>query len=94
MTTHQEIKSEIDARDGSFEECQKFGEELLEKEHRASDEIAARLKELVDTRNTMVDKWQEKWEWLELSRQLTFLLEIPFIYIFPSIGIDSRALGP
>lgn len=68
MTTHQGIKSEIDARDSSFEECYKFGDDLLKNKHYASVEIEAKLKELVDMRNTMVDKWQEKWEWLELSK--------------------------
>lgn len=68
MTTHQGIKSEIDARDSNFEECYKFGDDLLKKKHYASVEIETKLKELVEMRNTMVDKWQEKWEWLELSK--------------------------
>lgn len=68
ISAHQGIKSEIDARDGSFEECTKLGEELLEREHCASEEISLKMKELYEIRNKMVDKWQMKWEWLQLSK--------------------------
>ncbi|XP_077975326.1 spectrin beta chain, non-erythrocytic 1-like isoform X4 [Styela clava] len=66
MTAHQGIKSEIDARTGTYEECLDLGEELLKRNHYASEEIKAKLTEVKAMRNDLVDKWQERWEWLEL----------------------------
>uniref|UniRef100_H2ZPE1 Spectrin beta chain n=1 Tax=Ciona savignyi TaxID=51511 RepID=H2ZPE1_CIOSA len=62
MSLHQGTKAEIDARNGSFEECTQLGQHLITTGHYASDEIRVKLDELGAKRNHVVDRWQEKWE--------------------------------
>lgn len=67
MAAHQGTKSEIDARNSSFDECKDLGHKLIKQEHPATPQIRDKLQELFQLRNNMVDKWQDKWDWLELS---------------------------
>jgi len=66
MNNHQGHKAEIDARDDNFGECISLGKELLSRSHYASTEIKDKLKELTGLRNTMLHRWEERWEHLQL----------------------------
>ena len=43
-----------------------MGKELLTRSHYASNEIKEKLKELTGLRNTMLHRWEERWEHLQL----------------------------
>ena len=49
----QEHRLEIDARSGTFQAFENFGEQLLENNHYASDEVRERLQELADARQQL-----------------------------------------
>ncbi|KAJ8387309.1 hypothetical protein AAFF_G00158050 [Aldrovandia affinis] len=66
MNNHQGIKAEIDARNDSFTTCIELGKSLLARKHYASDEIKEKLLQLTDKRKDMIDKWEDRWEWLRL----------------------------
>ncbi|KAM9809444.1 spectrin beta chain, non-erythrocytic 1 isoform 1-T1 [Syngnathus typhle] len=66
MNNHQGIKAEIDARNDSFTTCIELGKSLLARKHYASDEIKEKLLQLTDKRKEMIDKWEDRWEWLRL----------------------------
>ncbi|XP_006638477.2 spectrin beta chain, non-erythrocytic 1 isoform X1 [Lepisosteus oculatus] len=66
MNNHQGIKAEIDARNDSFTTCVELGKSLLARKHYASEEIKEKLLQLTDKRKDMIDKWEDRWEWLRL----------------------------
>uniref|UniRef100_A0A4W5RTB0 Spectrin beta chain n=1 Tax=Hucho hucho TaxID=62062 RepID=A0A4W5RTB0_9TELE len=66
MNNHQGIKAEIDARNDSFTACIELGKSLLARKHYASEEIKDRLLQLMDKRKDMIDKWEDRREWLRL----------------------------
>uniref|UniRef100_A0A8C9U3R8 Spectrin beta chain n=1 Tax=Scleropages formosus TaxID=113540 RepID=A0A8C9U3R8_SCLFO len=66
MNNHQGIKAEIDARNDSFTACVELGKTLLARKHYASEEIKEKLLQLTDKRKDMIDKWEDRWEWLRL----------------------------
>ncbi|XP_028314612.1 spectrin beta chain, non-erythrocytic 1-like isoform X2 [Gouania willdenowi] len=66
MNDHQGIKAEIDARNNSFTSCLELGQSLLSRKHFSSKEIKAKLLQLTDKRKEMMDKWEDRWEWLRL----------------------------
>ncbi|KAG7257659.1 hypothetical protein CRUP_015755 [Coryphaenoides rupestris] len=66
MNNHQGIKAEIDARNDSFTSCIELGKTLLARKHYASLEIKEKLLQLTDKRKDMIDKWEDRWEWLRL----------------------------
>lgn len=66
MNNHQSLKSEIDARDDNFNNCFKLGNELLARNHYASAEISDRLTTLDSQRKSLMDRWKERWEHLQL----------------------------
>ncbi|XP_026211845.1 spectrin beta chain, non-erythrocytic 1-like isoform X2 [Anabas testudineus] len=71
MNNHQGIKAEIDARNDSFTACIELGKALLARKHYASEEVETpsykeRLLQLTDKRKDMIDKWEDRWEWLRL----------------------------
>ncbi|XP_072495312.1 spectrin beta chain, non-erythrocytic 2 isoform X2 [Notamacropus eugenii] len=63
---HQSIKAEIEARADRFSSCILLGQELLAKNHYASEEISEKLSQLQARRQETSDKWQEKVNWLQL----------------------------
>uniref|UniRef100_A0A3Q1JAW4 Spectrin beta chain n=1 Tax=Anabas testudineus TaxID=64144 RepID=A0A3Q1JAW4_ANATE len=65
MNNHQGIKAEIDARNDSFTACIELGKALLARKHYASEEVETLL-QLTDKRKDMIDKWEDRWEWLRL----------------------------
>uniref|UniRef100_A0A8B9W345 Spectrin beta chain n=1 Tax=Anas zonorhyncha TaxID=75864 RepID=A0A8B9W345_9AVES len=66
MNNHQGIKAEIDARNDSFTTCIELGKSLLARKHYASEEIKEKLLQLTEKRKEMIDKWEDRWEWLRL----------------------------
>ncbi|XP_075902339.1 spectrin beta chain, non-erythrocytic 1-like isoform X2 [Nelusetta ayraudi] len=66
MNNHQGIKAEIDARNDSFTACIELGKALLARKHYAAEEIKEKLLQLTDKRKDMIDKWEDRWEWLRL----------------------------
>jgi len=66
MNNHQGHKAEIDAREDNFGDCISLGKELLSRSHYASAEIKEKLLELTNQRNTMLHRWEERWEHLQL----------------------------
>uniref|UniRef100_A0A8C7LFV4 Spectrin beta chain n=1 Tax=Oncorhynchus kisutch TaxID=8019 RepID=A0A8C7LFV4_ONCKI len=66
MNNHQGIKAEIDARNNSFTNCIELGKSLLARKHYAYEEIKEKLLQLTDKRKDMIDKWEDRWEWLRL----------------------------
>uniref|UniRef100_A0A8C9WPU3 Spectrin beta chain n=1 Tax=Scleropages formosus TaxID=113540 RepID=A0A8C9WPU3_SCLFO len=66
MKYHQGIRSEIDARDPKFTACVKLGQALLAREHRDSAEIKDKLFQLMEKKQEMTIKWNDRWEWLQL----------------------------
>lgn len=68
MNNHQSLKAEIDAREDNFTACVSLGKELLSRNHYASQEIKEKLMMLSNQRNNMLQRWEERWEHLQLSK--------------------------
>ncbi|KAM6912333.1 spectrin beta chain, erythrocytic [Xenentodon cancila] len=63
---HQGIRSEVDAREAKFTSCTDLGKSLLTRKHRDSAEIKEKLVQLMEKRNEMMFKWDDRWDWLRL----------------------------
>ena len=70
MNNHQSLKAEIDAREENFNVCIKLGRELLNRKHYASSEVEKKLIKLTTERADMMRRWEDRWEYLQLSRFL------------------------
>lgn len=57
LERHQEHRMEIDARAGTFQAFEMFGQQLLQKDHYASDEVQEKLKDLADAREQLEQAW-------------------------------------
>ena len=68
MNNHQSLKAEIDAREDNFTACISLGKELLSRNHYASSEIKEKLVSLTNQRNSLLHRWEERWENLQLSK--------------------------
>nr|CAD7595507.1 unnamed protein product [Timema genevievae] len=66
MNNHQSLKAEIDAREDNFTACISLGKELLSRNHYASSEIKEKLLSLTNQRNSLLHRWEERWENLQL----------------------------
>jgi spectrin beta len=66
MNNHQSLKAEIDARGDNFSACIALGKELLSRGHYATPEIKEKLVTLTNQRNSMLHRWEERWEHLQL----------------------------
>ncbi len=67
MNNHQSLKAEIDAREENFALCINLGRELLSRKHYASTEIEKKLIRLTTERAEMMRRWEDRWEYLQLS---------------------------
>lgn len=67
MNNHQSLKAEIDAREDYFTACISLGKELLARNHYASAEIRDKLVALTEHRTSVLNRWEERWENLQLS---------------------------
>ncbi|KAJ8405208.1 hypothetical protein AAFF_G00321990 [Aldrovandia affinis] len=66
IANHQDIKSEIEARDDSFTACNEMGNLLINNNHYAADEIREKLDQLQDKRDEINKKWQDKMGHLQI----------------------------
>ncbi|XP_055307281.1 spectrin beta chain isoform X2 [Sitodiplosis mosellana] len=66
MNNHQSLKAEIDTREDNFSACLSLGKELLARNHYASSDIKDRLLQLTSSRSALLDRWDERWENLQL----------------------------
>ncbi|XP_050732395.1 spectrin beta chain-like isoform X2 [Eriocheir sinensis] len=66
MNNHQSLKAEVDAREDNFNVCVSLGKELLARNHYATPEIKEKLMSLSNQRINMLQRWEERWEHLQL----------------------------
>ncbi|XP_023198554.1 spectrin beta chain, non-erythrocytic 1-like isoform X3 [Xiphophorus maculatus] len=66
IVNHKGIKSEIETRADSFTACTKMGNDLINKNHYASDEIREKMAQLQEKRDEINSKWQEKMDHLQI----------------------------
>ncbi|CAH1959566.1 unnamed protein product [Acanthoscelides obtectus] len=66
MNNHQSLKAEVEAREDNFTSCISLGKELLNRNHYASSEIKEKLVMLTNHRNGVLQRWEERWENLQL----------------------------
>nr|XP_045601233.1 spectrin beta chain-like isoform X2 [Procambarus clarkii] len=66
MNNHQSLKAEVDAREDNFNVCVFLGKELLSRNHYATPEIKEKLMSLSNQRINMLQRWEERWEHLQL----------------------------
>lgn len=71
MNNHQSLKAEVDAREDNFNVCVSLGKELLARNHYATPEIKEKLMSLTNQRVNMLNRWEERWEHLQLSKTKT-----------------------
>lgn len=60
LERHQEHKGEIDAREDSFTSTAVAGQQLLEREHYATDEVKEKLSTLSSDKNSLLALWEER----------------------------------
>nr|XP_032818474.1 spectrin beta chain, non-erythrocytic 1-like isoform X1 [Petromyzon marinus] len=66
MNYHQGIKAEVEARDDNFAACIDLGKSLIARNHDAAQEIKEKLEQLNEKRRTMLDMWDNRWDWLQI----------------------------
>uniref|UniRef100_A0A3B3YUX9 Spectrin beta chain n=1 Tax=Poecilia mexicana TaxID=48701 RepID=A0A3B3YUX9_9TELE len=66
IVNHKGIKSEIETRADSFTASTKMGNDLINKNHYASDEIREKMAQLQEKRDEINSKWQEKMDHLQI----------------------------
>merc|ERR1719232_1838767 len=74
LERHQEHRTEIDARSGTFQAFELFGQQLLQADHFASDEVQEKLESMNDAREDL-----EK-AWIARRMQLDECLELQLFY--------------
>uniref|UniRef100_A0A0M3HM82 Uncharacterized protein n=1 Tax=Ascaris lumbricoides TaxID=6252 RepID=A0A0M3HM82_ASCLU len=88
MNNHQSLKAEIDAREENFNICISLGRDLLNRKHYASSEIEKKLIKLTTERAEMMRRWEDRWEYLQLSELSSVLL-----LLIALVDIDNRRLN-
>jgi len=66
MNNHQSLKAEIEAREENFAICINLGKDLLARKHYRSTEVREKLIQLGTQRGTMMEQWEDRWEYLQL----------------------------
>jgi len=66
MNNHSQLRSEIDSRDGSFEQCIQLGRQMLNNNHYASEDIVDKIAQIENTKQAMNIRWQERYDHLQL----------------------------
>lgn len=74
MNNHQSLKAEVDAREDNLAACVSLGKGLMARQHYASADIKERLLALNNQRHSLLRRWEERWENLQLSEYLTVIL--------------------
>ncbi|XP_061089747.1 spectrin beta chain, non-erythrocytic 1-like isoform X2 [Conger conger] len=70
IANHQDIKSEIEARDDSFTACNSMGKMLINNNHYAADEVQEKLDQLQAKRDQINKKWKDKMEHLQIMLEV------------------------
>ncbi|XP_069806664.1 spectrin beta chain, non-erythrocytic 5 isoform X2 [Dendropsophus ebraccatus] len=70
---HEEYKREIDRHWGKYEELQRMGKSLLDREHFMSFEIAEKVQELSERMELVSDTWRRKKEIYEENLEIQLL---------------------
>lgn len=78
MNNHQSLKAEVDAREDNLAACVSLGKELLARQHYAAQDIRDRLLALNNHRHTLLRRWEERWENLQLSMISFFWFNFDF----------------
>lgn len=73
MNNHQQLKSEIDSRTGSFDQCIQLGNTMLQSNHYASADIIDKINEIENTRHSMNLRWEERWDHLQLILEVSLI---------------------
>ncbi|XP_052790869.1 spectrin alpha chain-like isoform X11 [Mya arenaria] len=60
LERHQEHRTEIDARSGTFQAFETFGQQLLHNQHYASEDVRVRLEELAEAREDLEQAWIQR----------------------------------
>lgn len=68
MNNHQSLRAEIDARDENFTICINLGKDILARGHFRSSEVRVKLMELQNKRGDMMQQWDDKWDYLQISK--------------------------
>lgn len=91
MNNHQSLKAEIDAREENFNACISLGRDLLNRKHYASSEIEKQLIKLTTERAEMMRRWEDRWEYLQLS-EFFYYLFIKFMKRYYLVYCDISSI--
>lgn len=72
INNHQSVKAEIDARAENFTICLNLGRDLLNRRHARVNEVKDKCVQLCLQRDRINDKWQDRWELLQLMLEVHF----------------------
>lgn len=70
INNHQSVKAEIDARAENFTICLNLGRDLLNRHHSRVNEVKDKCVQLCLQRDRINDKWQDRWELLQLMLEV------------------------
>ncbi|XP_076845121.1 spectrin beta chain, non-erythrocytic 4 isoform X1 [Brachyhypopomus gauderio] len=65
MNYHQNLKSEVEARQNSMQQCIEMGKTLLAARNPASEEIKEKLEKVLSKQRELTEKWEKHWEELQ-----------------------------
>ncbi|XP_035381531.1 spectrin beta chain, non-erythrocytic 4 isoform X4 [Electrophorus electricus] len=65
MNYHQNLKSEVEARQKSMQQCIEMGKTLLAARNPASEEIKEKLEKVLSKQRELTEKWDKHWEELQ-----------------------------
>ncbi|XP_054256450.1 spectrin beta chain, non-erythrocytic 5 [Indicator indicator] len=69
LTQHQQLLSEIEAREEKYSHVVQLGQSLLKDEEMGSKEIQQKLDALLEEKENVYNEWKQKKEWLEKTHQ-------------------------
>ena len=70
LERHQEHRTEIDARSGTFQAFELFGQQLLQADHFASDEVQEKLESMNNACEDLEKAWIARWMQLDQCVEL------------------------
>lgn len=70
LNNHQSLRAEIDARAESFTICLNLGKDLVNRHHSKAGEVKERCVQLRLQNDRINDKWDERWELLQLMLEV------------------------
>lgn len=70
LERHQDYRTEIDARSATFQAFEQFGNQLINKRHYASDDVAQRLRDVTDARFQLEEAWVNRRQVLDQCLEL------------------------